>query len=94
MTALPRPSEEHPRRAMLHALTDVVVGEPWRTAQTPWPRTREHTLATSALLWQHLRDELSHALSLTGRALPGPLPAGDIEDDPDTGFVEHLQGVS
>jgi 1-acyl-sn-glycerol-3-phosphate acyltransferase len=79
---------------MLHALTDVVVGEPWRTAQTPWPRTREHTLATSALLWQHLRDELSHALSLTGRALPGPLPAGDIEDDPDTGFVEHLQGVS
>jgi 1-acyl-sn-glycerol-3-phosphate acyltransferase len=72
---------------------DVVVGEAWRTAQTPWPRTREHTLATSALLWQHLRDELSRALSLTGRALPGPLPAGDIEDDPDTGFVEHHLGV-
>jgi 1-acyl-sn-glycerol-3-phosphate acyltransferase len=73
---------------------DVVVGEPWRTTQTPWPRTREHTLATSALLWQHLRDEQSRALSLTGRALPGPLPAGDIEDDPDTGFVEHHQGAS
>ena len=73
---------------------DVVVGEAWQTPQTPWPRTREHTLATSALLWQHLRDELSRALSLTGRALPGPLPAGDIEDDPDTGFVEHHQGAS
>ena len=72
---------------------DVVVGEAWRTTQTPWPRTREHTLATSALLWQHLRDELSRALALTGRALPGPLPAGDIEDDPDTGFVEHHQGA-
>jgi 1-acyl-sn-glycerol-3-phosphate acyltransferase len=72
---------------------DVVIGEAWRTAQRPWPRTREHTLATSALLWQHLRDELSHALALTGRALPGPLPAGDIEDDPDTGFVEHHQGA-
>jgi 1-acyl-sn-glycerol-3-phosphate acyltransferase len=73
---------------------DVVVGEAWRTTQTPWPRTREHTLATSALLWQHLRDELSRALSLTGRALPGPLPAGDVEDDPDTGFVEQHRGAS
>ncbi|WP_235537326.1 lysophospholipid acyltransferase family protein [Nocardioides sp. Soil805] len=84
-----------PRRSRI----DVVVGEAWRTTQTPWPRTREHTLATSALLWQHLRDEQSRALALTGRALPGPLPAGDIEDDPDTGFVEHHrvqhdQGVS
>jgi 1-acyl-sn-glycerol-3-phosphate acyltransferase len=73
---------------------DVVVGEAWRTTQTPWPRTREHTLATSALLWQHLRDEMSRALSLTGRALPGPLPAGDVEDDPDTGFVEQHRGAS
>lgn len=73
---------------------DVVVGEAWRTTQSPWPRTREHTLATSALLWQHLRDETSRALSLTGRALPGPLPAGDVEDDPDTGFVEQHQGAS
>lgn len=73
---------------------DVVVGEAWRTTQLPWPRTREHTVVTSALLWQHLRDEQSRALSPTGRALPGPLPAGDIEDDPDTGFVEHHQGAS
>ena len=63
-------------------------------SSSPALRAREHTPATSALLWQHLRDEPSRALSLTGRALPGPLPAGDIEDDPDTGFVEHHQGVS
>jgi 1-acyl-sn-glycerol-3-phosphate acyltransferase len=54
---------------------------------------REHTPATSALFRQHLRDEPSRALSLTGRALPGPLPAGDTEDAPGTGFVPHHQGA-
>lgn len=83
MTALPRPGQDHPRRAILH--------QAWRTTQTPWPPTREHTSAISALWRQHLRDEPSRALTLTGRALPGPLPAGDIEDDPDTGLVAHHQ---
>jgi 1-acyl-sn-glycerol-3-phosphate acyltransferase len=67
---------------------DIVFGTPWRTAQTPWPRTREHVRATSVLLREHMLSELDGALSQTRRSLPGPLPAGQSEDDPDTGLVE------
>ncbi|PUA79358.1 1-acyl-sn-glycerol-3-phosphate acyltransferase [Nocardioides currus] len=68
---------------------DVSYGEAWRTTRTPWPRTREHTLATSALLWEHLREQQASALAHLGRRLPGPLPVGDREEEPDTGFVRH-----
>lgn len=79
-----------PRRARI----DVAYGEAWRTTRTPWPRTREQTLATSALLWEHLREQQAHALALTGRRLPGPLPVEDREDEPDTGFVDHSDTVA
>ena len=68
---------------------DVVLGEAWRTAQQPWPRTREQVGAASVLLRGHMLSELDGALSRTRRSLPGPLPAGQSEDDPDTGLVEH-----
>ncbi|HEX5918840.1 MAG TPA: lysophospholipid acyltransferase family protein [Nocardioides sp.] len=67
---------------------DIVFGRPWRTTQHPWPRTREHVAATSVLLREHLLSELATALADTRRSLPGPLPAGQSEDDPDTGLVE------
>lgn len=68
---------------------DIVVGTPWRTSPTPWPRTREHVRASSALLLDHMRSEIDRALAHTGRTLPGPLPAGQSEADPDTGFVDQ-----
>jgi 1-acyl-sn-glycerol-3-phosphate acyltransferase len=67
---------------------DLVFGRPWRTTQQPWPRTRDHVAATSVLLREHLLSELATALGDTRRSLPGPLPAGQSEDDPDTGLVE------
>lgn len=67
---------------------DLVFGRPWRTTQHPWPRTREQVAATSVLLRGHLLSELATALADTRRSLPGPLPAGQSEDDPDTGLVE------
>lgn len=70
------------------AAIDVVVGVPWRTTQQPWPRTREQVAATSVLLKGHMLSELATALADTRRSLPGPLPAGQSEDDPDTGLVE------
>lgn len=73
---------------------DIAYGDAWATTRTPWPRTREQTLATSTLLWEHLREQQAHALALTGRRLPGPLPAGDREIEPDTGFVEHTDIVA
>lgn len=68
---------------------DMAFGEAWHPTQVPWPRTREHVLATSTLLWDHLRDQQALALARLGRALPGPLPAGDREADPETGFGSH-----
>ena len=68
---------------------DIVVGQAWRTPQQAWPRTREHVAATSVLLRGHMLSELDSALSQTRRSLPGPLPAGQSEDDPDTGLVER-----
>ncbi|WP_110183521.1 lysophospholipid acyltransferase family protein [Nocardioides solisilvae] len=68
---------------------DVVFGEPWTVTAQPWPRRREQLLHASALLLQHMRDELDRACALTGRDLPGPLPAGQTEKDPDTGFVNR-----
>lgn len=68
------------------ARIDVVYGDAWRTEPVPWPRRREHLLETSRSLWEHLREQQRHALGLTGRTLPGPLPAGDGEAEPDTGF--------
>lgn len=67
---------------------DIVVGNAWRTTQQPWPRTREHVAATSVLLREHMLSELASALADTRRSLPGPLPAGQSEDDPETGLVE------
>lgn len=67
---------------------EIVFGRPWWTTQQPWPRTREHVAATSVLLKGHMLSELASALADTRRSLPGPLPAGQSEDDPDTGLVE------
>lgn len=75
------------RREGIH----IVFGRPWTCAAQPWPRTREHVLATSALLWDHLRAELELALARTRRSLPGPLPAGQSGDDPDTGFLDQTR---
>ena len=67
---------------------DIVFGRAWQTTQQPWPRTREHVTATSVLLRGHMLSEQGSALSQTRRSLSGPQPAGQSEDDPDTGLVE------
>lgn len=79
-----------PRRSQI----DIVFGDAWRTPRVPWPRTREHTLATSTLLWDELREQQARALARIGRSLPGPVPAGEAEIEPDTGFVSHSDTVA
>ncbi len=71
------------------ATIELVFGRAWQTTHEAWPRTREHVAATSVLLRGHMLSELDSALSQTRRSLPGPLLAGQSEDDPDTGLVEH-----
>jgi 1-acyl-sn-glycerol-3-phosphate acyltransferase len=66
-----------PRRG---GVVDLVYGEPWRVPAVPWPRTRAQRDEASAALREHMLATLREARELTGRELPGPLPAGDKEN--------------
>lgn len=68
---------------------DLVYGPPVRLKARPWPRTPGMVRETSMLLRERLRETVELARSTTGRNLPGPLPPGEIEGDPDTGFVDE-----
>jgi len=68
---------------------DVVFGEPVEVAHRPWPRTRGMVRDVSTLLRERLLETLAEAQSETGRELPGPLPSGQYENDPDTGLVDR-----
>ena len=74
-----------PRGTTIH----VWYGEPFRVDAQPWPRTTEQIRDTSALLRERMLTALALAKAETGLDLPGPLPAGQEEDDPDTGFVDQ-----
>jgi 1-acyl-sn-glycerol-3-phosphate acyltransferase len=68
---------------------DMVFGTPYTLPATPWPRTKEQVGHASALLREHMLTTLDHALAVTGRDLPGPLPAGEVEPDPATGVTDQ-----
>ena len=71
---------------------DMVFGPPYTFPTQPWPRTREQVERASTLLREHLLSHLEHALAVTDRRLPGPLPVDEVEPDPATGVTE--QGAS
>lgn len=58
---------------------DVVFGQPWQLPARPWPRRKADVAAATESLREHLLRSLADAKTLTGRELPGPLPAGDSE---------------
>jgi 1-acyl-sn-glycerol-3-phosphate acyltransferase len=64
-----------PRRSRF----DVVYGDPVYWEKQPWPRSREDVQRATDRLAQHLRAHLDAAKALTGRSLPGPIPAGQEE---------------
>ena len=67
---------------------ELVFGEPVTLPRTSWPRTREAVGAASRHLREQMLRDLDAALELTGRNLPGPLPAGEHEPDPGGGVTE------
>ena len=71
------------------ARIDLWYGEPFRIAPQPWPRTREQVERVSGLLREHMLVQLDRALAETGRTLPGPLPAQEMEPDPATGITDE-----
>lgn len=73
-------------------VVDMVFGPPRTLQRTPWPRTKEQVEHASMLLREHMLCHLDQARASTGRSLPGPLPAIEVEPDPATGVTE--QGAS
>lgn len=57
------------------ARLDMVFAAPYRCEAVSWPRTQEQVGSATASLRQHLRAALEDAKVLTGRELPGTLPA-------------------
>lgn len=68
---------------------DLAFGPPVSVEPVPWPRTREQVGRASVLLREHVRDHLQRTLAVTGRELPGPLPATEVEPDPATGVPDQ-----
>jgi len=68
---------------------DLVFGLPVTIGARPWPRSKGMVRDASMLLWERLLETLDEARARTGRDLPGPLPAGQTEDDPATGLVDE-----
>ena len=69
-------------------VVDMVIGEPITIEAQPWPRTRDEVEKASFVLRDHLLAHLDGAKQLTGRTLPGPLPARDADPDPATGITD------
>jgi 1-acyl-sn-glycerol-3-phosphate acyltransferase len=70
------------------SVVEMFYGEPIYTETSPWPRTREAVGDASRRLRERMLRDLYAALELTGRQLPGPLPAGEHEPDPGGGVTE------
>ncbi len=71
-------------------VVDMVFGDPMTLPKTPWPRRKQDVATASLELRQHLIAHLDKAKALTGRTLPGPLPAKDADDpDPATGVTDQ-----
>jgi 1-acyl-sn-glycerol-3-phosphate acyltransferase len=68
---------------------DVFFGAPTSFDPVPWPRSRERVEKVSVQLREQLFDLLEQSLEATGRGLPGPMPAGEVEPDPSTGVIER-----
>ncbi|GAA5156255.1 hypothetical protein GCM10023340_43560 [Nocardioides marinquilinus] len=67
---------------------DMVYGEPFTVDPMPWPRTQDAVADVSTRLRERMLADLEEAKRLTGRSLPGPLPAGQQEPDPGGGVTE------
>lgn len=70
------------------AVVDLVYGRPFTVDAVPWPRTQARVRQVSLELREHMRTELARALELTGRTLPGPVDATELDVDPPTALVD------
>jgi len=74
-------SDSHSRPARGAPPVEIVFGDPWQVPAQPWPRRKQAVEDAMASLRTHMLGALADAKTITGRELPGPLPAGDSERD-------------
>jgi 1-acyl-sn-glycerol-3-phosphate acyltransferase len=79
-------ADSRPRRG---SEVHLAFGDPVWVEPQPWPRTPGMLRDVSTLLRGRLLATLDEAREVSGLELPGPLPAGQYEDDPDTGLVDR-----
>jgi 1-acyl-sn-glycerol-3-phosphate acyltransferase len=70
---------------------DMVIGAPLTFEAVPWPRTHQAVAEASIRLRHHFVEHLDHAKQVTGRQLPGPVPAGEAEPDPATSIIDEQE---
>ncbi|WP_148616492.1 lysophospholipid acyltransferase family protein [Nocardioides rubriscoriae] len=70
------------------ATIELVFGPPHVVDAVSWPRTRDDVGKASRLLRARMLADLQESIRVTGRSLPGPLPAGQHEPDPGGGVTE------
>ena len=75
-------SSSIPRR---RTRVDMVFHPPFAVDAVPWPRTRDDVAEASRLLRARMLADLEESIRLTGRSLPGPIPAAKDEQEPDPG---------
>jgi 1-acyl-sn-glycerol-3-phosphate acyltransferase len=68
---------------------DVFFGAPVSIDPISWPRSKSQVEKVSVLLREQLLALLDQSREATGRELPGPVPAGEVEPDPSTGVIER-----
>lgn len=88
MFGVRQPGESSSALPTRGSTVDIVFGTPWQTSARPWPRRRDDVAAATEELGTHLRVALDRAREVTGRDLPGPLPAGDKENQPGQELAE------
>ena len=81
--------EDRTNRRSLWGRTMSLLPQEPVLALDPTMRAREQVAEASLLLREHMLALLQESLRLTGQTLPGPLPAGETDDDPHTGVVEQ-----
>ncbi|WP_139983547.1 lysophospholipid acyltransferase family protein [Nocardioides litoris] len=75
-------SSSIPRR---RTRVDLVFHPPHVVDAVPWPRTRDDVAEASRLLRARMLADLEESIRLTGRSLPGPIPAAQDNQEPDPG---------
>lgn len=74
---------------VIHGPSPHAPRAPFGCEPRRWPRSKEQAGGLSMLIREHMLVHLDLARASTGQAMPGPLPADEVEPGPATGVTEQ-----